>query len=237
VRRKRILAGILALLLVGTFTGSLLGGTRDSGNGTTTTSRPAPTTSTTTAADRQALIAAGGAVAAALAPVPAGDVQGADDQNTPLPAVVDIVAIGRYDRSDAERFVFLETRGGPPDELAGCLQLRATYAAAAGIAWEGEINLGAGPCASRGAFEKGRMAGFLLPVGALWVFDLDAVAGSGAVSGIAATQFLAADEGATLADTTAIALDAPPVPTDVAEALIPLLHFRPANPPDGAVAG
>ena len=107
--RKKALAGLLTLLLVGTVAGSLIGGTRSrSGDDTTTTTvAGASTTSTTT--DRAELVDAGVALASALTPVPDGDVIGAADQNTPEAALVDIVGTGWYDRAGGERFVFVRT--------------------------------------------------------------------------------------------------------------------------------
>lgn len=238
--KTKVVAGIMALLLVVTFASSLFGGTRDT-SGTTTTTGPAADRTTSTTADRSALVDAGVALAAVLAPVPAGDVvvAGADvaagGQNTPEASLVDIVAVGRYDADDGARYAFVQTRGGPPGDLTGCYQLAVTYAAASGTAAQGEINLG-GPCAARGAFEKGRMAGFLLPRGALWILELDAVPDAGpAVAGIVATQLYLGDD-TTLADTTALPLDAAPIAAEVAEPLLPLLNFRAAHPPDGPVA-
>jgi hypothetical protein len=228
--RKKALAGLLALLLVGTIAGSLVGGTRDTGaeDGTTTSGPPA---STSTTADRAALVDAGVALVAALTPVPGGDVTGAADQNAPEAALVDLMATGWYDRPDGTHLVFVRTRGGPPPDFAGCYQLAVTFTGAAGVVAEGEINVG-GPCAVVGASEKGRMAGFLLPEGALWILDLDTVAsGEPVVAGVLAAQLLV--EGATpLVDTTAVPLAAPPVSPEIAEAVLPLANFRPANPPD-----
>ena len=108
------------------------------------------------------------------------------------------------------------------------------YTSAGASAANGEANIG-GPCASAGAFEQGRLAGFLLPESALFLIELDVTAGAGAAdAGGVATQLLV-DGATTLADSTPVPLDAPPIPADVAEALLPLANFRDANPPDGPV--
>jgi hypothetical protein len=229
-RKKKVLAGMMAVLLLITIAGSLRGGSGNTGTTTTTTAAAGEASTTSTTADRQALIDAGIALTLALSPSPPGNVTGAANQNEPATAVVDIVGVGWFDRSESERFVFIATRGGPPRELGGCLQLLVEYAPR-GV---GEINLGE-PCAVHGAFERGRMGGFLLPAGALWILQLVDVEGLSAESGALATRFFA--EGAeTRVDTAPVPVDAAPVPADLAEGLLPLVNFREANPPDGTVA-